>query len=574
MKKILFKLFALVLLFIAFNSCNESLVVEQMEDDLELKSANTTKTSYIVLLNDDDLNVELSKLKGYEKKQLAVKSTSAKILNRAGIIEGEVEHVYGTALKGFSVKIPPGQLKKLEGDPSVVSIVEDKIVTLVQPEIKGDVVASATQLVPWGISRVNGGADGSGKTAWIIDTGIDLDHPDLNVDASKGATFVTRTKSPDDDNGHGSHVAGTIAALDNGEGVIGVAAGATVVPVKVLDKRGSGYYSWIIAGVDFVAENASSGDVANMSLGGGVYQPIDDAVYNASLNGILFALAAGNESEDANNHSPARVNGPNIYTISAMDINDNFAYFSNYGNPPVDFCEPGVSIYSCYKGGVYATMSGTSMAAPHMAGLLLLGFENLTYEETVNGDPDGNADLIAVYGGTITTPDNYSPVADAGTDQSLTDNESNGELVTLDGSGSTDDHGIVSYVWTENGNTIATGVNPTVELGIKIHIITLSVSDAEGLTDTDEVIVEIKEPTLPGDIVLTASPRKVRGVRYVDLAWSGNSKNVDIYRDGVIIASGESSSYTDILGRVSGTFVYQVCEEGTATCSNEVTVTI
>ena len=130
-----------------------------------------------------------------------------------------------------------------------------------------------------------------------------------------------------------------------------------------------------------------------MSLGGGVYTPIDDAVKNLGTAGIKVALAAGNESDDANNHSPARANGTNLYTVSSMATGDVWSYFSNYGNPPVDYCAPGSSIYSTYKGGAYATMSGTSMAAPHVCGLLLLGTPKT--DGYVSGDPDGNPDPIA-----------------------------------------------------------------------------------------------------------------------------------------------------------------------------------
>ncbi|NQU52743.1 MAG: S8 family serine peptidase, partial [Bacteroidetes bacterium] len=135
------------------------------------------------------------------------------------------------------------------------------------------------------------------------------------------------------------------------------------------------------------AENV---DVANMSLGGGVSTTLDDAVVAASAS-CPFVLAAGNESDDADNHSPARAEGANIYTISAMDINDNWAYFSNYGTH-VDYCAPGYSIYSCYKGGGYTTMSGTSMAAPHAAGVLLMGVPQTS--GYVNGDKDNNPDPI------------------------------------------------------------------------------------------------------------------------------------------------------------------------------------
>ena len=197
-----------------------------------------------------------------------------------------------------------------------------------------------------------------------------------------------------DDNGHGTHCAGIVAAIDNTVGVVGVAAGAKVVPVKVLDKRGSGAMSIIIAGVDYVTANGVAGDAANMSLGGSPYDPLDAKVVAMGAAGLFVSLAAGNESDDANNHSPARANGLNIYTISACNSLDAWASFSNYGNPPIDYCAPGVSILSTYKGGALATMSGTSMAAPHACGVLLATGGKPSFLGYVTGDPDGNPDKI------------------------------------------------------------------------------------------------------------------------------------------------------------------------------------
>lgn len=339
--------------------------------------------------------------------RMEVEQVRSSIIQRAGITEKNVVGTYNNTIAGFTAKLDDRQLEKLNSDENVSYIEKDRIVIFAPPCgtpnggscDDGGNDGGGSQATPYGITRVNGGVAYTGSNvAWVIDTGIDLDHPDLNVDASSGFNAFTSGrdgKSLDDGNGHGTHVAGTIAALDNSEGVIGVAAGATVVPVKVLDSRGSGSYSGVIAGVDYVGANGSNGDVANMSLGGPTSQALDDAVLAAASNGITFVLAAGNEGTDANNSSPARVNGSNIYTISAMDSNDDWAYFSNYGNPPVDYAAPGVSINSTWKDGGYNTISGTSMASPHAAGILLLG--NASTDGTVNGDPDGDADPIIVH---------------------------------------------------------------------------------------------------------------------------------------------------------------------------------
>ena len=151
--------------------------------------------------------------------------------------------------------------------------------------------------------------------------------------------------------------------------------------------------STITAGVDFVAANGARGDCVNMSLGGGAYPPLDAAVEAMGNAGLFVALAAGNESDDASNYSPPRVDGTNIWTVSACNSQDVFATWSNYGDP-VDFCAPGVSILSLYKGGGTATMSGTSMAAPHVCGVLLATDGNPKNNGFVIDDPDGNPDPI------------------------------------------------------------------------------------------------------------------------------------------------------------------------------------
>ena len=319
---------------------------------------------------------------------------------------GQILHIYRNSIRGFAVRMPatPNRSAVAElraNNPRITACEQDQVVkAFAPPPGKGPGGGSGSpppEEVPWGITRVGGPGSQSANTAWVIDSGIDLDHPDLHVDVPSSVSFVG--DSPEDENGHGTHVAGTIAAIGgNGIGVGGVSPGTTVVAVRVLNRRGSGSWSGVIAGVDYVAEHGEAGDVANMSLGGGFSQAVNDAVEAASAN-VKFTIAAGNSGDDANDYSPASATGSNIYTVSASDINNVMPSWSNYGNPPVDWAEPGVSIKSTYKGGGYTTMSGTSMAAPHLAGILVQG--NVTQCRKTDGsllfvssDPDGKPDKV------------------------------------------------------------------------------------------------------------------------------------------------------------------------------------
>lgn len=315
-------------------------------------------------------------------------------------------YIYETAIRGFSATLPPGILKKLAEDDNIDRIEEDYEITVgpVEELAKpgggggGGYTRTSPEVTPWGV-LATGSANAAGKRAWILDTGIDPKHPDLNVDATRSRNFVVGAKQSastwQDKNGHGTHVAGTIAAKADGFDVKGVAAGATVISMRCLDARGSGQYSWIIAAVNHVAQNGAAGDVANMSLGGPAYSALDDAIRNAANNkGILFVLAAGNESKDCSTTSPARAGylEPNIWTVSSHTNLNTFSWFSNYGDP-VDICAPGSSILSTKMGGGTTTMSGTSMAAPHVAGILLVG--TVGSRGLVSGDPDGDPDDMA-----------------------------------------------------------------------------------------------------------------------------------------------------------------------------------
>jgi len=279
-----------------------------------------------------------------------------------------VGFVYSHALRGYSAVIPNDRVAELRADSRVA---------YVEPDYTATAVA---QTLPWGINRIDAdisstkAGDGAGAisnvNAYIIDTGIDRNHADLNV-----VNHVNFTTGPNKDcNGHGTHVAGTVAARDNSLDVVGVAPGAPLTGVRVLGCGGSGSYSSVIAGVDWVTQQAQKPAIANMSLGGPASQALDDAVRNSAASGVVYSLAAGNDGGDACTQSPARVGAGSdngIVTTAATDSSDNEASWSNFGSC-VDIWAPGVSILSTRNGGGTTTLSGTSMASPHVGGTAAL----------------------------------------------------------------------------------------------------------------------------------------------------------------------------------------------------------
>jgi subtilisin family serine protease len=310
---------------------------------------------------------------------------------------------YSTALKGFAAVLSPAEKARLAADPRV---------SYVEPDLPVMIFA---QSLPWGVNRIdaeqNTGSGGSGIGVAVIDTGIDLSHPDLAGGVTNGYNFVQPNKSANDDNGHGTHVAGIIAARNNSIGVVGVAPQCTVIAVKVLDRFGSGYISTVVAGVNWVAAHQAGYNikVANMSLGAqGSSQSLQNAITGATNAGVTFVVAAGNSFADASSFIPASY--PNVICVSALNQSDGFAYFSNYGSV-VDVIAPGVSIPSLYKNKGYATMSGTSMASPHVAGAAALWFDNHSggFTDVYNALTSGGE-----YGTWLGDPDGtYEPLVDA-----------------------------------------------------------------------------------------------------------------------------------------------------------------
>ena len=280
---------------------------------------------------------------------------------------GQVHHVYSSALKGFAATLPDQALAGLRNNPSVDYIEQDQTVSLVQTE------SNAT----WGLDRIDQAdrpldllyhynGTGAGVTAFIIDTGIRADHVEFTGRLQTGYTAINDGRGTDDCNGHGTHVSGTVGGT-----TWGVAKGVSITPVRVLDCRGSGSWSGVIAGIDWVANSTARPAVANMSLGGGLSSSVNSALAGAVNQGVTMVVAAGNSSANACNYSPA--SEPSAVTVGATTSGDARASYSNYGSC-VDIFAPGSSITSAWNTGNSATntISGTSMASPHVAGVAAL----------------------------------------------------------------------------------------------------------------------------------------------------------------------------------------------------------
>lgn len=299
---------------------------------------------------------------GYVDKRIVERTQTLEA--RYGV---KARHAYSRVIKGFAAELTEKQAALLASDPSVMSIEAD------QP------MKAFVQTIPWGITTTsatlsstlagNGSGAVSGVNVYVIDTGI-ATHGDLNLVKHVN---MTADRKNYDCNGHGSHVAGTIGARDNSGSVVGMAPGVPLTGVKVLDCNGSGTTSGVIKGVDWVSANAVRPAVANMSLGGGTSTALDSAISKAVASGVVFAIAAGNSAVNACTVSPARIGASvaGAITTGATNSAEAEASFSNFGTC-VDTWAPGVSILSTYLNAGIATMSGTSMASPHVAGAAAL----------------------------------------------------------------------------------------------------------------------------------------------------------------------------------------------------------
>jgi subtilisin family serine protease len=350
-------------------------------------SPTAVKDSYIVTLK---------KGAGFE----AASSEGKGLINAYG---GTVKKTFGAALNGYTATLSASEARRLAADPAVAVVEQNQTVRLT------DTTQSSA---PWGLDRVDQTSlplsgtytypdtAGSGVTAYVIDTGVRITHSQISGRASYGYDAVDGDSTAQDGNGHGTHVATTIAGS-----TYGVAKKAKIVAVRVLDNAGSGTTAGVIAGIDWVTNNHSGPSVANMSLGGGASTSLDTAVSNSIASGVTYAIAAGNSSANASSYSPARVAA--AITVGATTSTDAKASYSNYGSV-LDLFAPGSSITAGWNTSDTATntISGTSMATPHVAGaaaVYLAGHTSATPAQVATALVNGATT------GKVTSPGTGSP---------------------------------------------------------------------------------------------------------------------------------------------------------------------
>ncbi|MED4284795.1 S8 family serine peptidase [Priestia megaterium] len=471
-------------------------------------------------------------------------------IENTGDVQQSFKHV-----NAVSLEVSNTEMKALESNPNVTTVENDDIVKIKE---------TSSQIIPYGINSLNGikswesGLTGKGVKVAIIDSGAAI-HSDLNI--AGGKSFVSYTTSYIDDNGHGTHVAGIVGAKNNSFGVVGIAPDSDLYVLKALDSTGTGYNSDIIKAIDWSIENHMN--IINMSLGGSdesyAFQQAIDKAYNS---GILVIAAAGNDGAPV--EYPAKYN--HAIAVSATDSSNNLAYFSNRG-PEIEVAAPGVNVISTYKGNTYASMDGTSMATPYVAGVLALykqEYPNATPDDIRNMVHQNAIDLGAPgrdssYGyGLIQAPimNSRSSIATPTNFKAL---NVTSDTATLSWNSTSE---ATSYKLTRNGVTVYEGLNTTYnDTALTPHtyyqykLYAVKNSALSPTPATTGIITYPLTPPSPANFKAT----NVTG-NSVSLNWSTSNYATfyELKRNGVMIYKGSNLSYTDTSTKPNTSYDYQV----------------
>lgn len=423
---------------------------------------------------------------------------------------GNVNFVYETVLRGFSIRLSAAQAQLLAQSPMVASVEQDQRVYAVaseSPAVWG-IDRSDQRDLPLSNSYNYPDQAGTGVHVYVLDTGINPDHNEFTGRVGESRNFVSSTVTDwKDCNGHGTHVSGTAAGT-----TWGVAKKATIHAMRVLNCQGSGTTSGVIAGIDWVANNHLNPAVANMSLGGGASTSLDNAVKNAIGTGVTFVVAAGNDNANACNSSPSRV--PEAITVGATTNSDVVASYSNRGSC-LDIFAPGSNVVSAnYSNNTgSSTLSGTSMATPHVTGAIALYLganSNRTpaqlRDTLVNDATSGKLSGTGASGSVAASPNLLLYVGNVGGGNPNVDNppvasftvSCNGLSCDVNGNGSTDDHGVSAYSWDfgdSSGGSGATLNHSYASAGT--YSIKLTVTDTTSQTNATSKSVTVSTTTAP-----------------------------------------------------------------------------
>lgn len=472
------------------------------------------ENQFIVVLKEENINKKMTKMANQSFSKLS--AASAKTFRRqavmstsqemAGAYGAEIKHNYHGALSGFATRMDQESMENLLLDEDVAYIEQDR--RMYAREIQFNATFGLDRIDQTDLP-LNGqyefNLDGTGVDAYIIDTGILASHSDFNGRVVNGFTAINDGGGTNDCEGHGTHVAGTV-----GSETFGVAKNVTLIPVRVLGCDGSGSNSGVIAGVDFVAQNASGPSVANMSLGGGNSTALDNAVQNAINAGVTFVVAAGNETVDACDGSPNRL--PAAITVASSTSRDARSGFSNFGTC-VDIFAPGSSIRSTFNNGGFATLSGTSMASPHVAGVAALALqsnpsaspaqvENIIESAAAVGkisDVRGSPNLLVQSNVGVAAPPTPTPVPDDCFYQATFESGSDG-WTTNNSSCSTGNFGQGTPNQTSSGDTILQVAGAATGSGAWFT----SPNSSLGVNDVDGGTCETVSPSVDASSAQTA----------------------------------------------------------------------